>query len=248
MSSPSPGSFPGSPSDGQNGPSTNRFSRELVSGKTMHTFVQFMLDDVPFGEEPMSEIRIDDPQPLTVPLPEDRPDSRNSSSSSSSSDHVTSSQATSEPEPYTSAPSLPNAESATSSVVNIISVIIELIRKNNTDYSEPYLFHTLRNRLIQIQQHLPQLLHIPEHIDQAKRIEMERQALEDAMSELVDQMGIVHLGPMLTILTARLHDFQELLRRPRSLVRVSILNPLRHLSNLFLRILRKVLLQTPLGQ
>jgi len=36
-------------------------------------------------------------------------------------------------------------DTATSSVIHSISVIVELIRKNNSGYFEPYLFHTLRN-------------------------------------------------------------------------------------------------------
>ncbi|KAI5989239.1 SIT4 phosphatase-associated protein-domain-containing protein [Pisolithus marmoratus] len=78
---------------------------------------------------------------------------------------------------------LPDVHSATSSVVHSISIIIELIRKNNSDYFEPYLFHTLRNRLIQ---------------------------------EMVDRMGVVHLGPLLEVMSERLPDFQRCLRQPRS--------------------------------
>ena len=47
---------------------------------------------------------------------------------------------------------LPDRQSCASSVTHAISIIIELIRKNNSDYFEPYLFHTLRNRLIHVQQ------------------------------------------------------------------------------------------------
>ncbi|KAF8884827.1 SIT4 phosphatase-associated protein-domain-containing protein [Infundibulicybe gibba] len=54
----------------------------------------------------------------------------------------------------TSGKERPSPESSTSSVVHSISIIIELIRKNNSDYFEPYLFHTLRNRLIQVQQQM----------------------------------------------------------------------------------------------
>ena len=48
--------------------------------------------------------------------------------------------------------SLPNSYSATSSLTSIISIYVELIRKNNADFSEPHLFHTLRNKLITVQQ------------------------------------------------------------------------------------------------
>jgi serine/threonine-protein phosphatase 6 regulatory subunit 3 len=98
---------------------------------------------------------------------------------------------------------LPNFDSSTSSVVHSVSVIVELIRKNNSDYFEPYLFHTLRNRLIQVQQQLH---------------ENSREALEQAMNEMVERMGVVHLGPLLEIMCTRLETLQHYLKSPRSLV------------------------------
>lgn len=98
---------------------------------------------------------------------------------------------------------LPNFESSTSSVVHSVSIIVELIRKNNSDYFEPYLFHTLRNRLIQVQQQLN---------------EENREALERAMKEMTDRMGVVHLGPVLEIMCGKLEQLQQLLKTPRSLV------------------------------
>ncbi|KAL0946479.1 hypothetical protein HGRIS_012696 [Hohenbuehelia grisea] len=100
---------------------------------------------------------------------------------------------------------LPNVHSSTSSVVNSISIIIELIRKNNSDYFEPYLFHTLRNRLIQVQQQLQ------------SRGEEGRDTLEQSMKEMVDRMGVVHLGPVLEIMCERLGTFQKYLQHPRSI-------------------------------
>jgi SIT4 phosphatase-associated protein. len=102
---------------------------------------------------------------------------------------------------------LPNVHSATSSVIHSISIIIELIRKNNSDYFEPYLFHTLRNRLIQVQQQLH------------THTEDGRDTLERAMKEMVDRMGVVHLGSVLEIMCEQLETFQRYLRAPRSLVR-----------------------------
>ncbi|KIM86236.1 hypothetical protein PILCRDRAFT_65387 [Piloderma croceum F 1598] len=102
-------------------------------------------------------------------------------------------------------PSLPNSHSSASSVVHSISIIIELIRKNNSDYFEPYLFHTLRNRLIQVQQHLQ------------THTEDGRETLERAMKEMVDRMGVVHLGSVLEIMCERLDIFQKYLRQPRSM-------------------------------
>jgi serine/threonine-protein phosphatase 6 regulatory subunit 3 len=103
-------------------------------------------------------------------------------------------------------PDLPNMQSATSSVVHAIAVLVELIRKNNSDYFEPYLFHTLRNRLIQVQQ------------QQAGQTEDNRQALEDAMREMVDKMGVVHLGPVLGVVCEHMDKIQSFLAKPRSSV------------------------------
>ncbi|KAG1794856.1 SIT4 phosphatase-associated protein-domain-containing protein [Suillus plorans] len=103
-----------------------------------------------------------------------------------------------------STPELPNLDTSLSSVVHSISVVIELIRKNNSDYFEPYLFHTLRNRLIHIQQQLA-------------GAENGRAKLEESMKEMSDRMGVVHLGPLLEIMGERLATFEKYLRRPRSL-------------------------------
>ncbi|KAG6865408.1 hypothetical protein C0991_002902 [Blastosporella zonata] len=98
---------------------------------------------------------------------------------------------------------LPNFNSKTSSVVNSISMVVELIRKNNSDFFEPYLFHTLRNRLVQVQQQLP---------------DDEHDALERAMKEMTDRMGVVHLGPVLEVMVPILERLQHYLLHPRSMV------------------------------
>ncbi|GLB34588.1 putative SAPS-domain-containing protein [Lyophyllum shimeji] len=97
---------------------------------------------------------------------------------------------------------LPNFHSKTSSVVHALSMVVELIRKNNSDFFEPYLFHTLRNRLIQVQQQLQ---------------DDGREALERAMQEMVDRMGVVHLGPVLEVMMPKLERLQHYLLHPRSL-------------------------------
>lgn len=108
--------------------------------------------------------------------------------------------------PLLSATTLPDAESTLSSVLNSICIIIELIRQNNSDYFEPYLFHTLRNRLIQVQQQLQ--MHTQDG----------REALERAMTDMVNRMGVVHLGPVLETMCDKLDDLQRYLQKPRSLV------------------------------
>lgn len=102
----------------------------------------------------------------------------------------------------------PNYDSATSSIVNSICMVIELIRQNNSDYFEPYLFHTLRNRLIHVQQQLS-----------TRDPEEGRVALEGAMKEMVDRIGVVHLGPLLGIFCDRLLELKPYLLKPRSSVR-----------------------------
>ncbi|KAG6829186.1 hypothetical protein H0H92_005386 [Tricholoma furcatifolium] len=97
---------------------------------------------------------------------------------------------------------LPNFDSQTSSVINSISMIVELIRKNNSDFFEPYLFHTLRNRLMEVHRH---------------SFEDDRDALEKALREVADRMGVVHLGPLLEVTMPVLDRLQHFLLHPRSL-------------------------------
>lgn len=110
---------------------------------------------------------------------------------------------------------LPSLDSSISSVTNSISIIIELIRKNNSDYFEPYLFHTLRNRLIHLQQHLTE--------EPGNNPEETRDILEQAMKELVNRMGVVNLGPVLGVVGESMEQLKKFLRNPRSLVRVFVL-------------------------
>ncbi|KAH9001359.1 SIT4 phosphatase-associated protein-domain-containing protein [Lactarius akahatsu] len=117
-------------------------------------------------------------------------------------------------------PTLPTYESATSSVVNSICMVIELIRQNNSDYFEPYLFHTLRNRLIHVQQQLS-----------TRDPEEGRLALEGAMKEMVDRIGVVHLGPLLDIFCDRLHELKPFLLKPRSSLSPIFISFLFHLTS-----------------
>lgn len=195
MSAPSPGAS--ALNDGlQHVPASNCFARELASRENVSKLLRFMLDDVPPGEDSLPKLNgFKAFTPEKIPLPKTRPGSPGDLEDYSEQIETI---------------DLPNAESATSSLVNSISVVIELIRKNNSDYFEPYLFHNLRNRLIQVQQQL--------HMQS----EDGREVLERAMKELVDRMGVVHLGSMLEVMCSRLHSFQELLKRPRSLVGPSL--------------------------
>lgn len=199
MSAPSPGSS--ALNDGlHHVPASNCFARELASRENISKLLRFMLDDVPLGPDSIPKLNghaTFTPEQIALP--------RITAGSTGYMDE--------DFEQFDGAVSLPNAESATSSVVNSISVVIELIRKNNSDYFEPYLFHNLRNRLIQVQQQL--------HMGHMQS-EDGRDVLERAMKELVDRMGVVHLGALLEAICERLHGFQELLKRPRSLVRLPL--------------------------
>ncbi|OBZ65736.1 Extragenic suppressor of kinetochore protein 1, partial [Grifola frondosa] len=156
-------------------PASNRFARELAHRDNVSKLVGYILCDF-----------------QSTPVPEDQdPASMNACSNVETK----------------SKPSSPPLDpvSASSSVVQSICIIIELIRQNNSDYFEPYLFHTLRNRLIQVQQQLQM------------NTEGGRETLERAMKEMVNRMGVVHLGPVLDIMCDCLDRLQEFLREPRSL-------------------------------
>ncbi|KAH7107640.1 SAPS-domain-containing protein [Auriculariales sp. MPI-PUGE-AT-0066] len=178
LGAPSPGSSALSESM-QHGTASNLFVRELASVENVSLLVGFLLDPLP-----------DPDRRLDILSRMHRP-----ADSTSSIDSIGT----------TSGLPLPNSQSHTSSLVHSLSILIELIRKNNSDYFEPFLFHTLRNRLIQVQQHW------------ALQSDNSRDALEIAMTEMTDRLGVVHLGPLLSIVVNRLEEFQVLLRRPRSL-------------------------------
>lgn len=173
----------------QNGPASNRFARELAHPNSVLRLADYMLND-------FSAAGANTQASFAIAMP-----------SQISSESVL------------NTPPLPDIHSATSSVVQSIGIIIELIRKNNSDYFEPYLFHTLRNRLIQVQQHL-------------QDTEDGRETLERAMKEMVDRMGVVHLGSVLDIMCERLDSFQKYLRQPRSSVSSLILSSCLSLADL----------------
>jgi SIT4-associating protein SAP185/190 len=134
-------------------------------------------------------------------------------------------------------PASPSVASTTSSLCNSINVLIELIRKNNSDFSEPHLFHTMRHRLIHLQQKQQEERKVvkhqegPEETEQEKEKrlqadrdeedqidEAERAQMEEVMQEMSEKMGIVHLGELLDAFSSRIERLQDLLAKPRSLV------------------------------
>ncbi|PFH48504.1 hypothetical protein AMATHDRAFT_65352 [Amanita thiersii Skay4041] len=213
MATPSPGA---GISDGlQNGPASNRFARELAQRDTVQKMMSYILFD--FGPHNRDAVSVDE----EVVVEEENIDLDEHQSENGSGFVVRLEDEGLEAGPqlkelggvqqseeggFSGPPRLrkPTVESATSSVVNTISIIIELIRKNNSDYFEPYLFHSLRNRLIQIQQQI--------HM----HTEDGREALERAMQEMVDRMGVVHFGPLLEIMCGSLGELQKFLGAPRS--------------------------------
>ncbi|KAL9937035.1 hypothetical protein V8E36_004270 [Tilletia maclaganii] len=132
-----------------------------------------------------------------------------------------------------------STETMTSSLVTCIGVLIELIRKNNSDYFEQHLFHTLRQYLIQRQQDFTSerrgtafsaadtsmsqdggsddFHRRMSNVSFQEPTEDEQlEAMEQAMEDYPSKLGIVHLGPMLTVLCERLPEFQHLLMNPRT--------------------------------
>jgi hypothetical protein len=125
----------------------------------------------------------------------------------------------------------PSTASVSSSFCQSITILIELIRKNNSDYSEPYLFHSIRNRLMGMQQRKVesrfQSRETSEVTDSQKssleEVAQDRQDMEDTMAEMSEKLGIVHLGSLLSQISDRIGDLQEVILRPPHIVsRVSI--------------------------
>jgi SIT4-associating protein SAP185/190 len=107
---------------------------------------------------------------------------------------------------------LPSVASAASSLSHICNILVELIRRNNSDFSEPHLFHTLRNRLMAIRTQQQ-----GNGVDGEKETdESERGRMEEAMEELSEKMGIVHLGNLLSTISSRFPELHSILSNSRS--------------------------------
>lgn len=176
LCAPSPGN-----ADDQMALVANRFSRQLASQEIADVLVGYMLDDVSVpAAEAVKHNKAPAPKALrpTSPAGYDSLSIDSAKSSEDTDEHddgmsiSSSSSSSSSRSEYHSIISSPS-ERSTSSLLHVASVIIELMRKNNSDFFEPYLFHTLRQRLIQIQQqYLPQLER-PE-MDAERRAENDR--------------------------------------------------------------------------
>ncbi|CAK9784162.1 SAPS-domain-containing protein [Cutaneotrichosporon oleaginosum] len=121
---------------------------------------------------------------------------------------------------------LPSVASTASSLCYVCNIIVEVIRRNNSDLAEPYLFNTLRNRLMSIQSELMQGSIAPDDTPDESTEDAIRRKMEDIMPELTDKLAIVHLGNLVAALADRFGDLQKLLGKPRSVDRVkSALTP-----------------------
>lgn len=112
---------------------------------------------------------------------------------------------------------LPNTATATSALTYISSLLVEVIRRNNSDFAEPHLFHTLRNRLMNMQ--APRFKPAAKWDADSKVSEEARQEqMEQAVVEWSESMGIVHLGALLQMVVDRFGRLAELVQHPRSMV------------------------------
>lgn len=130
-------------------------------------------------------------------------------------------------EPYSFDPyqvtKLPSIASVTSSFCQSITILIELIRKNNSDYSEPYLFHSIRNRLMGMQQRKVEIRfqakdqaeQEDKHTSSLEEDAQDRQDMEDTMAKMSEKLGIVHLGPLLSQVREHIGELQEAILHPR---------------------------------
>ena len=109
---------------------------------------------------------------------------------------------------------LPSIASASTSFNHICSILTEVIRRNNSDFAEPHLFHAFRVRLMAIRQ---QRAESETPVDD----EEERKRMEEAMVEMSQQLGIVHLGNLLTTISERFEALHHILLHPRSEVSLS---------------------------
>lgn len=102
----------------------------------------------------------------------------------------------------------PTATSSISSLVNCLSIFIDLIRKNNSDFTEQQIFQFMRKH---------DLLHQHQQHRAGKDEDIPRPPLPQGPS-------VVDLRPVLELMTDRLSDLHRFLMSPRSAVRVFTLD------------------------
>jgi hypothetical protein len=173
------------------GSRNNKFARELVSDEHVRKLVGFMLE--PVSEAAFSEVAAVESAPSPARDGETTPVQRSAELRQEA------------------------AVTRSSSLVAVISIFIELIRKNNSDYSEPHLFHTLRNGLMShsTAQASKALLAGENDMDDDEAKEAkDRVELEEKMEDLNASLGIVHLGNLLAILSDKVGELRQRLSAP----------------------------------
>ncbi|WWC90494.1 uncharacterized protein L201_005430 [Kwoniella dendrophila CBS 6074] len=191
-----------------NGSRDNRLIRELISESNVKLMIGFILDDIELSDEE------------TV-----KPSDEDDGNEEESKEHTHSPL-----DPFTAHP-LPSIASATSSLTHICSILVEIIRRNNSDFSEPHLFHTLRQRLMNMKNQSPMTTNgfnkSSIEFEQEKKEDMEmeteqekeekdRRNMEETLSDLSSKMGIVHLGHLLDIISERFDRLHHFVKHPRS--------------------------------
>jgi serine/threonine-protein phosphatase 6 regulatory subunit 3 len=106
-------------------------------------------------------------------------------------------------------------EASVSSFMSTAASVMELIRKNNSDYFEQYLFLRAREHLMAVQENFQR-----EHEGREGEPEDVKPILEAAMDEIMAKCGLVNLSTLISAICDRLHLLQERLKRPHSSVRV----------------------------
>lgn len=100
--------------------------------------------------------------------------------------------------------SLPNAASATSSLIHCLSVLIDLIRRNNSDFIEQEMLQFYRRQE-------------QDRVDKANESDFsEFDGEAESAGRLERPPSIVPLGPLLSVILSRLGTLQSLMRCPRS--------------------------------
>lgn len=216
----------GSDAGAAGGQRDNQLIREMVNKDNVDLLIGYMFADVvPSEEEQPSHWQADDAHrtpSVEKPLAEAMTNGDSAATTFTYSF-----------DPYDT-PRLPSHSSINSSFCNIINIFIELIRKNNADFAEPHLFHTMRNRLIMLKQRAVEERAEQRETEQRKQDqgetsggvpteeemdEIDRGKMEDVMTEMSGRMGIVHLGALMDALSDNVGKLQAIIEQPKSLVR-----------------------------
>jgi len=163
----------------------NTLVRELASQRTADRLLGFMLDVEPCED---TEKAAESASPKRT-MPE------------KSTGTIISDTKTRSPESSTSAPRQATREAITSSLLNSLTVIIDIIRKNNSDFTELQIFHFLERTA--------------GGSDTGEQAGLEGEG-EEGYSLQEQGPSLVDLEPLLSTITRRLPDLNRLLSQPRS--------------------------------